>query len=125
MLQANGFTVYFGGDTLLIPELSELPLRFPKIGVALLAINGLQIRPLGNRKMVMNAQDAAELCRIIRPRYAVPIHYTYKGGPIMDTLVLKYGGKPEGLTREFQQTAARLAPETSVRILATGEPLLV
>jgi len=37
MLQANGFTVYFGGDTLLIPELSELPLRFPKIDVALLA----------------------------------------------------------------------------------------
>jgi len=125
MLQANGFTVYFGGDTLLIPELSELPLRFPKIDVALLAINGLQIRPLGNRKMVMNAQDAAELCRIIRPRYAVPIHYTYKGGPIMDTLVLKYAGKPEGLTWEFQQAAARLAPETSVRILAPGEPLVV
>src|SRR2546430_5177959 len=72
MLQAQSYTVYFGGDTLLIPELSELPLRFPQIDVALLAINGLQIRPLGNRKMVMNAQDAAELCRIIRPRYAMP-----------------------------------------------------
>ena len=84
MLQANGFTVYFGGDTLLIPELSEIPRRFGRVDVALLAINGLQIRFLGNRQDVMNAQDAAEFCRIIRPRYAVPIHYTFTGGPIMD-----------------------------------------
>src|SRR5947208_12526063 len=113
MLQAQGYTVYFGGDTLLIPELSELPLRFPQVDVALLAINGLQIRPLGNRQDVMNAQDAAELCQIIRPRYAVPIHYTFTAGPIMDTLVLKYAGTPQELPREFQQAVARLAPETT------------
>lgn len=125
MLQANGFTVYFGGDTLLIPELSEIPRRFPQIDVALLALNGLQIRPLFNRQMVMNAQEAAELCRIIQPRYAVPIHYTYKGGPIMDTLVLKYAGKPQELTQQFEQGVAKLAPKTTVRVLAPGEPLQV
>ena len=125
MLQANGFTVYFGGDTLLIPELSEIPRRFPQIDVALLALNGLQIRPLFNRQMVMNAQEAAELCRIIQPRYAVPIHYTYKGGPIMDTLVLKYAGKPQELTQQFEQGGAKLAPKTTVRVLAPGEPLQV
>jgi L-ascorbate metabolism protein UlaG (beta-lactamase superfamily) len=125
MLQASGFTVYFGGDTLLIPELSEIPQRFGQIDVALLALNGLQIRFLGNRQEVMNAQDAAELCRIIQPRYAVPIHYTFTGGPIMDTLMLKYAGTPRELTREFQQAAAKLAPETTVRILIPGEPLLV
>ena len=125
MLQANGFTVYFGGDTLLIPELSESPQRFPQIDVALLALNGLQIRPLGNLKQVMDAQDAAELCRIIQPRYAVPIHYTYKGGPIMDTLLLKYAGTPQELTQQFQQVTAKVAPETTVRILVPGEPLSV
>jgi L-ascorbate metabolism protein UlaG (beta-lactamase superfamily) len=125
MLQANGFTVYFGGDTLLIPELSEIPQRFPQINVALLALNGLKIRPLGNRQVVMNAQDAAELCRIIEPRYAVPIHYTFTGGPIMNALLLKYAGTPQELTQKFQQAAAKLAPETIVRILAPGEPLLV
>ena len=125
LLQANGFTVYFGGDTLLIPELSEIPQRFPQIDVALLALNGLKIRPLANRKMVMDAQDAAELCGIIQPHYAVPIHYAYKGGPIMDTLLLKYAGKPLELTQQFQQTTARLAPATAVSVLAPGEPLSI
>ncbi len=73
----------------------------------------------------MDAQDAAELCRIIQPRYAVPIHYTYKGGPIMDTLLLKYAGTPQELTQQFQQVTAKVAPETTVRILVPGEPLSV
>jgi L-ascorbate metabolism protein UlaG (beta-lactamase superfamily) len=125
MLQADGLIVYFGGDTLLIPELSEIPQRFGQIDVALLAINGLRIRIQGNKQVVMNAQDAAELCRIIQPRYAVPIHYTFTGGPIMDRLVLKYAGTPQEVTQQFQQAAARLAPETGVRVLAPGEPLVV
>ncbi len=125
LLQAGGLTVYFGGDTLLIPELSEIPQRFRRVDVALLAINGLQIRFRGNRQEVMNAQDAAELCRIIRPRYAVPIHYTFTGGPILDALALKYAGTPQELLWEFQQAVAQRAPATTVRILAPGEPLLV
>ncbi|HET8851942.1 MAG TPA: MBL fold metallo-hydrolase [Ktedonobacteraceae bacterium] len=125
MLQFSGLTVYFGADTLLIPELSEIPQRFGQVDVALPAINGLQIRFRGNRQEVMNAQDAAELCRIIRPRYAVPIHYTFTGGPILDTLALKYAGPPQQLTQEFQQAVAQYTPETTVRILDPGEPLLV
>jgi L-ascorbate metabolism protein UlaG (beta-lactamase superfamily) len=125
LLQAGGATIYFGGDTLLIPELSEIPAHCPQIDVALLAINGLRIRPSGNRKVVMDAADAAELCRILQPRYAVPIHYTFKGGPIVDTLILKYAGKPSELTQQFQQATATLSPATSVRILATGEPLVI
>jgi len=125
LLQAGGICVYFGGDTLLIPELSEIPQRFPRVDVALLAINGLQIRFLGNRQDVMNPQDAAEFCRIIHPRYAVPIHYTLTGGPIMDILALKYAGRPQALLQEFQQAVAKMAPETTVCVLDPGEPLKV
>jgi len=125
LLQAGGATVYFGGDTLLIPELNEITNHCPQIDVALLAINGLRIRPAGNRKVVMDAGDAAELCRILQPHYAVPIHYTFKGGPLMDTLFLKYAGSPKELTQQFQQATANLAPETSVRVLAPGEPLVI
>lgn len=121
VLQAGGFTVYFGGDTLLIPELSEIAERFPRIDVALLPINGLTIRPLLNRKVVMSARDAAELCSVLRPRIAVPIHYRFTAGPLRDRLLLKYDGTPE----EFMQAAARHAPETTVRVLAPGEPLQV
>jgi L-ascorbate metabolism protein UlaG (beta-lactamase superfamily) len=125
MLQASNFTVYFGGDTLLIPELSEIPQHFPQIDVALLAINGLQIRPLGNQQVVMNPEDAAQLCRIIHPRYAVPMHYTFTGGPEKDEKLLKYVGTPEELLRSFQSFVAERAPETTACILAPGEPLVV
>lgn len=125
LLEAGGLTVYFGGDTLLIPELSEIPQHCTRIDVALLALNGLRIRPAGNRKVVMDANDAAELCRILQPRYAVPIHYSFTGGPIVDTLFLKYAGKPFELTQQFQQATAKLAPATSVRVLPPGEALVI
>jgi L-ascorbate metabolism protein UlaG (beta-lactamase superfamily) len=125
LLQAGGATVYFGGDTLLIPELSEIGKRCGQIDLALLAINGLRIRPAGNRKVVMDAKDAAELCGILKPRYAVPIHYAYKGGPIVDTLFLQYAGAPSALTQQFQQATASLSPATSVRVLVPGEPLVI
>src|SRR5229473_3408519 len=62
VLEYDGFTVYFGGDTLFIPELSEIATRFPQIDLALLSVNGLRIRPLLNRKVVMDPQEAAQLC---------------------------------------------------------------
>lgn len=71
----------------------------------------------------MDANDAAELCRILRPRYAVPIHYAYRSGPIMDTLFLKDAGTPAVLLRQVKEAAATLAPAPSVRVLAPGEPL--
>ena len=125
LLQADGLTVYFGGDTLLIPELSEIPQRFGRVDVALLAINGLQIRPMNNLQVVMNPQDAAEFCRMSQPRYAVPIHYTYTAGPIKDRELLKYAGTPKEMLQEFQQAVAQCAPETTVRILVPGEPFQV
>lgn len=119
LLEAGGFTVFFGADTLLIPELSEVALRYSRIDVALLAVNGLAIRPLLNHKVVMSAQDAAKLCSILKPRIAVPIHYAYTAGPIRDRLLLKYNGSPE----EFSQAAALWSPETKVCMLAPGKPL--
>jgi L-ascorbate metabolism protein UlaG (beta-lactamase superfamily) len=121
VLEYDGYTVYFGGDTLLIPELSEIAVRFPHIDLALLSVNGLRIRPMLNRQVVMNPQEAAELCSILHPRYAVPIHYAYTGGPIGDLLLVKHDGTAEA----FAQAAAQLAPETTVRILTPGEPMTI
>jgi quinol monooxygenase YgiN len=91
----------------------------------LLAINGLQIRELDNLQVVMNPLEAAELCRIIRPCYAVPTHYTFTGGPITDAQTLKYAETPEELLQAFQHAMIQTAPETEARILAPGEPLRV
>ena len=119
IFSGSGFSVYFGGDTLFIPELAEISNRFQFINLALLPINGLVIRPLGNRKVVMNAEDAAKLCAILRPRVAVPIHYEYSAGPIRDRIFLRYSGS----TEQFQRDVGKVAPDTAVRILAPGESL--
>jgi L-ascorbate metabolism protein UlaG (beta-lactamase superfamily) len=121
ILEAGGFTVYFGADTLLIPELQEIPSRFPRIDLALLSINGLKIRPMLNKQVVMNVQEAAETCRLLRPARAVPIHYAYTGGPLGDALLVKHEGTPE----EFAQAVAAVAPGTTTHILPPGQPLAI
>ena len=102
-----------------IPELDEIAERFPAIDLALLPVNGLRIRPALNRRVVMNAEQAAELCAVLRPRLAVPIHYAFTAGQVGDRLFLGYDGTPE----RFQRAVAQHAPDTDVRILAPGEPL--
>lgn len=121
ILEAGGFTVFFGGDTLLIPELAEVANRFPHVDVALLPVNGLSIRPLLNRQVVMTAREAAKLCRILRPRVAVPIHYAYTAGPIRDRFLLKY----RGTAGEFAAEVPRHHPATTVHILTPGLPLVI
>lgn len=117
LLQAAGFTVYFGGDSLLIPALGEIAERFPQIDVALLPINGLTIRPLLNRQVVMNAREAARLCAMLRPRVAIPMHYGFRAGRAFDWL-LSYPGTPE----QFQAAVAEVAPHIQVYALSPGEP---
>lgn len=120
VLQADGRTVFFGADTLRIPELDAIATRFTDIDLALLPINGLSIRPLLNRRLVMDAEEAADLTRVLRPRLAVPIHYAFTAGPVRDRLILRLDRDRPDLYRD---AAADLAPDTDVRILATGEPL--
>ena len=117
VIQADGLSVFFGGDTLFIPGLSEIAKRFPKIDVALLPVNGLEIRPLFNRKVVMNDREAAELCSILKPRLAIPIHYAFTAGRLRDHLLLKYTGTTKG----FEAEVPKQSPATQVKILSPGQ----
>jgi L-ascorbate metabolism protein UlaG (beta-lactamase superfamily) len=120
VIEGDGKTVFFGADTKRIPELDEIAGRFDALDLALLPINGLRIRPLLNRQIVMDAEQAAGLAKVLRPRLAVPIHYAYTAGPLRDRLVLKMArGHPE----VFRDAAADLAPDTTVHVLPTGRPL--
>src|SRR5215831_1594250 len=125
LLQAGGFTVFFGADTLLIPQLGEIPQRFPQIDVALLPINGLMIRPLLNRKIVMNPDDAADLAALLQPALVVPIHYRYTAGFLRDHVLLKYSHPPAALPQAFLRAMATRATQTPVRILEPGERLVL
>jgi L-ascorbate metabolism protein UlaG (beta-lactamase superfamily) len=116
VVQANGSTVYFGGDTRLIPELEELPRRFPSIQLALLSVNGLRV--LGEQA-VMTAEQAAELAGRLGADVAVPIHYRFRGSWFTDTFVLSYDGTPE----RFIAAIKARAPATKGVVLEPGQVL--
>ncbi|MEV6349789.1 MBL fold metallo-hydrolase [Actinoplanes sp. NPDC051851] len=105
-IRAEVVSHYFAGDTLLVPELPALTERYGPPDVALLPINGLRIRTAGNRQVVMNAEEAAELAAALRPKLAVPQHYAFTGGPVGDRFVLKSDKDPA----RFVEAATRLAP---------------
>jgi L-ascorbate metabolism protein UlaG (beta-lactamase superfamily) len=121
MIESGGRFVYFGGDTQFIPELSEIKNRFPDIDLAILSVNGLMIRPLFNKRVVMSAAQAAELCALLKPTIAVPIHYNYTGGSFHDKFILKY----EGDAKQFVNSATLKAPNTRTFILETGDILTI
>lgn len=116
VIQANGTTVYFGGDSLLIPELRELPKRFPSIQLALLSINGLRV--LG-QQVVMNAEQAAELAGLLGAEVAVPVHYRFRGSWLTDSFILSYDGTPA----RFLDAVRKTAPGTQAVVLEPGEVL--
>jgi L-ascorbate metabolism protein UlaG (beta-lactamase superfamily) len=119
VVSAGGRSVYFAGDTMLIPELRTLPNRFGRFDAALLPVNGLQIRPQLNKQVVMNAEQAAELTSVLRPEITIPHHYAFTGGWLGDRLITK-GDRDPG---HFVTAARRLAPGAAVKILQPGEPL--
>ena len=46
-----------------------------RVDVALLHLGGVQFPVTGPLRYTMTAKDAIELCRLIKPRTAIPIHY--------------------------------------------------
>jgi L-ascorbate metabolism protein UlaG (beta-lactamase superfamily) len=116
VIQAGGRTVFFGGDSLRIPEQDEIPRRFGAIDLALLPTNGLCIRPMNLQQVVMNAEQAAELAAVLRPALAIPHHYAFTSGRLGDRLITKSDRDP----RHFAEAAARLAPGVAVRLVTPG-----
>ena len=121
MISGGGRSVYFAGDTLLVPELRTLTDRYGPLDVALLPVNGLRIRMAGNKQVVMNAEEAAELTAALRPKLAVPQHYAFTGGTIGDMLFTKSDKGPA----HFVEAARRLVPDVPVKVISPGEPLTV
>lgn len=62
-IQIGNTTIYHAGDTDLIPEMSKLA---GKVTIALLPVGG---------EFTMDAEEAAEAASLIKPSFAVPMHY--------------------------------------------------
>ena len=94
----------------------QLPDRFGHIDIALLPTNGLLMRPLAGKQVVMNAAQAAELTAILQPDLAIPHHYAFTSGWLGDRLLTKTDPDPQ----HYAQAARQLAPATTVRITEPG-----
>jgi L-ascorbate metabolism protein UlaG (beta-lactamase superfamily) len=98
------------------PELSDIPERLGHISLALLPVNGLQIRPAGNMQVVMNATEAAQLTAILNPELAIPHHYAFTSGWLGNRLITNSDTNP----RHVRDAANQLAPATTVQITDPG-----
>lgn len=75
ILTVAGVRIYHAGDSDFIPEMEEL-----KVDVALLPVSGTY---------VMTAEEAAEACRKLNPKIAIPMHWGEIVGNREDALKFK------------------------------------
>ena len=66
--------LWISGDTVLYDGVREVADRVD-VGVALLHLGGVRFPVSGPVRYTMTASEAVELCRLVRPRTAIPIHY--------------------------------------------------
>jgi L-ascorbate metabolism protein UlaG (beta-lactamase superfamily) len=71
--QENG-VLWISGDTVLYDGVREVADRL-EVDTALLHLGGVRFGVTGPLRYTMTARDAVELCGLVRPRTAIPIHY--------------------------------------------------
>jgi L-ascorbate metabolism protein UlaG (beta-lactamase superfamily) len=106
--------IYWAGDTALFPGMRDLA---GDLDVALLPIWGWG-PSLGAGHL--DPEDAARALEMLRPRFAVPVHWGTLA-PLGARRVWPW--LFERPAREFTEWARRLAPEVEVRVLKPGERL--
>lgn len=121
VIQAGGRTVFFGGDSLRVPELDEIPARFGQVDLAILPVNGLCVRPANMQQIVMDAEQAAALTAVLNPALALPHHYAFTSGRLGDQIITKGDQDP----RHYTDALARIAPRVKARIVLPGTPVTV
>jgi L-ascorbate metabolism protein UlaG (beta-lactamase superfamily) len=71
--QAHG-ALWISGDTVLYDGVREVADRL-EVGTALLHLGGVRFPISGPLRYTMTAHEAVELCDLLRPHTAIPIHY--------------------------------------------------
>ncbi|WP_327348138.1 MBL fold metallo-hydrolase [Streptomyces europaeiscabiei] len=66
--------LWISGDTVLHHGVREVAERL-RVGTALLHMGGVRFPVTGPVRYSMTAQDAVEVCRLVRPYTAMPVHY--------------------------------------------------
>jgi len=66
--------LWISGDTVLYDGVREVAQRV-EVDLAVLHLGGVRFPVTGPLRYTMTAADAVELCRLVRPRTVVPVHY--------------------------------------------------
>jgi L-ascorbate metabolism protein UlaG (beta-lactamase superfamily) len=75
IITVEGKTIYYGGDTDMIPEMKDI-----KADIWILPVGGTY---------TMTAKEAAAVINMIRPEVAIPIHYGDLAGTFEDAVTFK------------------------------------
>ena len=99
--QQNG-VLWISGDTVLYDGVREVAARL-HVDTAILHLGGVQFPVTGPVRYTMTAQDAIELCRLLRPNTAIPIHYEgwkhFKQG--REAIEREFARAPEDIRRRI------------------------
>ena len=66
--------LWISGDTVLYDGVREVAQRMT-VDAAILHLGGVRFPVTGPVRYTMTARDAIELCGVVRPRTAIPVHY--------------------------------------------------
>ena len=102
-LRWDGHSLWISGDTVLYDGVRQVVDRL-EIATALLHLGGVRFHVTGPVRYTMTARDAVELCRLIRPRIVIPIHYEgwshfREGRAAIEREIAK---APEDISRRFR-----------------------
>jgi L-ascorbate metabolism protein UlaG (beta-lactamase superfamily) len=95
--------LWISGDTVLYDGVRQVADRL-LVDTALLHLGGVQFPVTGPVRYTMTAHDAVELCCLIRPRTAIPIHYEgwkhFRQG--RDAIEREFARAPEEIRRRIE-----------------------
>ncbi|WP_436532344.1 MBL fold metallo-hydrolase [Actinoplanes sp. HUAS TT8] len=90
--------LWITGDTVLYPELREVPQRLT-VDTMVLHLGAVKFPITGGLHYSLTATDAVELCRLVQPRTIIPVHYEgwshFSQG--RDVVERAFAGAPDGL----------------------------
>jgi L-ascorbate metabolism protein UlaG (beta-lactamase superfamily) len=104
--------LWISGDTVLYEGVRQVAERF-QVDTALLHLGGVRFPITGPLHYTMTARQAVELCSLVHPRIAIPIHYEgwkhFKEG--REAIDRAFADAPEDIRRRLQwlQIGARVA----------------
>lgn len=107
--------LWISGDTVLYPGVREVAERL-KVGTAILHLGGVRFPISGPARYTMTAKEAVELCGLLQPHTAIPIHYEgwkhFREG--QEAIESEFAAAPEDLRARIRWLPIGTATELAV-----------